>query len=554
MSYASSPIAATSFADDSQVINSEVTLTGVSAGFTPGDPFIEGNAVFLTTGVEASTNLGQAVGEPESIYPVTGEEVVSTLGTPVTQANADVSPTGLQSDTELGTIGHVGSVVVEPTGINIQFSEGTIERVLEQSFQPGNTFAGAPFASDEIINSEAILVGINSTIALNNVDLVTDNNIQVTPPADQMDTFLGTLEAFPQSIIEPTGIGLRTGLPGNPNEYSAEGSTALSTDQAKFGVSSVEFDGTSGQGVQQNVSSGFASGDFTSEFWIYSSSIRSQSCTLWDFRISGLGLLLTNLNGQISFFKDGAGGSSPTSILTNDTWHHIAIVRTGSTGNVYVDGNLQITRTIGTDDYSSHTVLLGNNVFNSSGYLSGYIDEYRDSNIVRYSSNFTPPTSAFTVDDNTYSLLHFDGVDGSTVIVNSAAPEAIDVTGTAVITPTGAEANVETGTLTINANSLVEPSGLSMAFADGTSTVTAGATATPTGINVSTNTGTVVIESAYSLTGVSMQFVDGDPTVIANADVPVTGIEISAFVGNMRSTPWANVVTNANNTWTPVAA
>ena len=564
MSYASSPIAASAFSDESEV-NSQVLLTGLGVTFTPGDPFIEGNAVFLTTGVEASTNLGTAVGEAESIYPVTGEEITSTLGTSVAQAGASTSPLGEEITSSTGSLAHTGSVVVEPTGINVQFSEGTIERVLEQSFQPGNTFAGAPFASDEIINSEAILVGINSTIALNNVDLVTDNNIQVTPPADQMDTFLGTLEAFPESIIRPTGIALRTGLPGNPNEYSAEGSTALSTDEAKFGVSSVEFDGTSGQGVQQNVSSGFASGDFTSEFWIYSSSIRSQNCTLWDFRISGIGLLLTNFNGQISFFKDGSGSSSPTSILTNDTWHHIAIVRTGSTGNVYVDGNLQITRTIGTDDYSSHTVLLGNNVFNSSGYLSGYIDEYRDSNIVRYSSNFTPPTSAFTVDDNTYSLLHFDGADGSTVIVNSAAPEAIDVTGTAVITPTGVEATAETGTLTINANSLVEPSGLSMAFADGTSTVTAGATATPTGINISSNTGTVVIESAYSLTGVSMQFADGTPTVIGSTNVSVTGLDLTISLGNMRSTPWANVVpgvsdtwvnvnTGATNTWTEVAA
>ena len=201
--------------------------------------------------------------------------------------------------------------------------------------------------------------------------------------------------------------------------FTAEGTTALSTDQAKFGTASVEFDGTSNQGVQQDSTSEFGSGDFTSEFWIYSSSIRSQTSTLWDFRISGTGLLLTNTNGQISFFKDGSGGSSPTSILTNNTWHHIAIVRTGSTGNVYVDGNLQITRSIGTDDYSSHTLLLGNNVFNSSGYLSGYIDELRNSNIVRYSSNFTPPSSAFTPDANTIDLLHFDGTDGSTTIINS---------------------------------------------------------------------------------------------------------------------------------------
>ena len=65
----------------------------------------------------------------------------------------------------------------------------------------------------------------------------------------------------------------------------------------------------------------------------------------------------------------------------------------------------------------------------------------------------------------------------------------------------------------------------------------------------------VIIANATVLpTGVSMQFSDGTSTVTGSALVTPTGIEISAFVGNMRSTPWANVVTNANNTWTPVAA
>ena len=51
-----------------------------------------------------------------------------------------------------------------------------------------------------------------------------------------------------------------------------------------------------------------------------------------------------------------------------------------------------------------------------------------------------------------------------------------------------------------------------------------------------------------------MQFADGTPVPSGGALVNVTGIEMSSFVGNMRSTPWANVVTGASNTWTEVAA
>jgi hypothetical protein len=51
-----------------------------------------------------------------------------------------------------------------------------------------------------------------------------------------------------------------------------------------------------------------------------------------------------------------------------------------------------------------------------------------------------------------------------------------------------------------------------------------------------------------------MQFADGTASGIGSAIVTPTGIEMSVILGNMRSTPWANVVTGANNTWTEVAA
>ena len=72
MSYASSPIAASAFAEE-DIQNSQVILTGIGVTFSSGNESVTGDAVFLTTGVEASTDLGIAVGEPESIYPVTGE-------------------------------------------------------------------------------------------------------------------------------------------------------------------------------------------------------------------------------------------------------------------------------------------------------------------------------------------------------------------------------------------------------------------------------------------------------------------------------------------------
>jgi len=528
--------------DDGNVLRSGQWAGSDSSGYGQGYSQIAGTDTTYDSGAtQYQTFTGSSVGSDVYLYAYENQ-TISQLPI-VVNGSALVTPTGVSSGAVLGTAIGVAESIYPVTGVQSNTATGTVS-----------------LSIDQIIS----VTGLQANSAVATPDIAAGGNITVNAPADQMDFAIGSVIAESEAIIPiPAGVSMEIDLPGILGEFTTEGSTALSTDEAKFGVSSVEFDGTSGQGVQQNIASGFGSGDFTSEFWIYSSSIRSQSCTLWDFRISGLGLLLTNLNGQISFFKDGAGGSSPTSILTNDTWHHIAIVRSGSTGNVYVDGNLQITRTIGTDDYSSHTVLLGNNVFDTSGYLSGYIDEYRNSNIVRYSSNFTPPTSAFTPDANTTALLHFDGADGSIEIVNSAVGEPIVIesaysltgsqsntsVGTTTIesayTLTGEEIDTEIGTPTFVGNALVEPTAVTMQFADGTATA--------------------IISAVAEVTGLSMAFTDGTAIATGTAIVIPTSLNATVSLGNMRSTPWANVVpgvsdswtnvnTNASNTWTEVAA
>jgi hypothetical protein len=48
------------------------------------------------------------------------------------------------------------------------------------------------------------------------------------------------------------------------------------------------------------------------------------------------------------------------------------------------------------------------------------MDEIRISKVARYTSNFTPSASAFTLDDNTLLLLHLDGENNSTVFTDDA--------------------------------------------------------------------------------------------------------------------------------------
>jgi hypothetical protein len=104
------------------------------------------------------------------------------------------------------------------------------------------------------------------------------------------------------------------------------------------------------------------------------------------------------------------------------------------------------------------------------------------------------------------------------------------------VDPTAVTMTATLGTAVAEADALVTLGSLSSSFATGTETVEVG-----TGVIVSVST-------------VAMSFATGTETVVAGSTVNVTGIDLSIVTGNPFSTPWANVVTGASNTWTEVNA
>jgi hypothetical protein len=91
------------------------------------------------------------------------------------------------------------------------------------------------------------------------------------------------------------------------------------------------------------------------------------------------------------------------------------MVKSGTTGTVYVDGTLSGTITsLNTPAASSQTLRIGVWDYSAaSEYFNGYIDEIRITNgYARYTSNFTPSTTQF---------LDSAGDANSSVVVNSTA-------------------------------------------------------------------------------------------------------------------------------------
>jgi hypothetical protein len=122
-----------------------------------------------------------------------------------------------------------------------------------------------------------------------------------------------------------------------------------------------------------------------------------------------------------------------TNVLDNQ-WHHVAVQRRRSDGrmSLYVDGTLQAQAAGPGGDISYPDNATPGNFCGPSGqascvkdpYLviaaekhdagsqfpsySGYLDEVRLSNMLRYSSNFARPSAPFGTDSNTVALYHFD--------------------------------------------------------------------------------------------------------------------------------------------------
>ena len=224
-----------------------------------------------------------------------------------------------------------------------------------------------------------------------------------------------------------------------PLILTAAGDAKLSTAQYKFGTASGIFDGTGDKVTVAATADISGLTNFTVETWVRCGSntaqfnnVVCQAGSSGAYTTAGYWSLRTRFNNveQVAFtLRTGSTWVDVTSgIAVNDNnWHHIAAVKSGSIISLFVDGTLRGTgsdpQTIG---LSTEPVVIGNigGAASGEGGFIGYIDEVRISKIARYSSGFSPSTSAFTNDDNTLLLVHADGTNGSTTFTDDATKYA----------------------------------------------------------------------------------------------------------------------------------
>ncbi len=199
------------------------------------------------------------------------------------------------------------------------------------------------------------------------------------------------------------------------------GNAEISTAQSKFGGSSLYV----ADGNDYLVSSGsqqlrILNGSlWTMEVWVYFdfnvlNSIASSGHWVTFMKLSGGAGAWNGTNGHsVNVFLYNNGGnkvlyvqtpnasnscctaitSTLSGLISDQTWHHIAVTGNAGTLTLYVDGVSKGSSSSGMGNPTSDVMAyLGD----SGGYSSGmYFNDYRVSRgIVRYTSTFTPPTTA----------------------------------------------------------------------------------------------------------------------------------------------------------------
>lgn len=182
----------------------------------------------------------------------------------------------------------------------------------------------------------------------------------------------------------------------NNRTITLGGNAKISTTQSKFSGSSLYLDGSSSYASIPYSSDFDISGNFTIETWFYVSGANN---TLIGRRYSGtdgwvlcFNCLRANINS--SWNDTQISWASPAV----STWHHIAMVKNGTTITIYLNGVSVGTKTSVTTIANPVTpLLIGVSAgVNNENPFTGYFNGVRlTQNVARYTSTFNPFNEPF---------------------------------------------------------------------------------------------------------------------------------------------------------------
>jgi len=184
------------------------------------------------------------------------------------------------------------------------------------------------------------------------------------------------------------------------NDLETVGNAQVSTTQAKWGTTSMYFDGSGDYLIGRSTDLlSFGTGDFTIEMWINPDSIPASDRVIMDTRSSGSDSGYTPYinGGTLKIYSSAADRITSTSTIAANVWSHVAFVRASGTLAIYINGVQS-----GTATYTGAMTCPGRITiaagFDNAANYNGYIDDFRvTKGFARYTATFTPPAAAFPI-------------------------------------------------------------------------------------------------------------------------------------------------------------
>ncbi|MFJ1255967.1 DUF2341 domain-containing protein [Cupriavidus sp. CuC1] len=237
-----------------------------------------------------------------------------------------------------------------------------------------------------------------------------------TAPATYFDSYdnpVGTVFLLHANTTDAGGALADTSNTFPTKAVTPNGTAALSTAQKKFGDGALKTDGTatSYATVPDSTDFDLSSGDFTVECWVYPLAYATSGNTV---ALVSKDSVSGTANGQYRIYINSSGnfgfgigsgngatqfqGFAGVSALPLNAWSHVALVLSGTTLMVFVNGTLENSAA------KSATIIKGANAlylgidkgYTATNAFNGYLDEVRiTKGFARYTANFLPPLTPF---------------------------------------------------------------------------------------------------------------------------------------------------------------
>ncbi len=222
-------------------------------------------------------------------------------------------------------------------------------------------------------------------------------------------------------VIDGKAVGFETPSDRPSKTIVLNGDAKLSTAQKKFGSASLVVDGVGDYiTVASQPDFAFGTADFTLDLFWRPNALGTQQVLL-DMRTATTDVALyleMNTAGNIRLFVNGAYRITSSVAVTAASWNHITLFRTSGVTKLAINGTITPTTYSDSNNYGNRPFRIGANWVGSVP-CAGYFDEVRVvKGAAKYTTSVTVPTAAFQGDSSTVLLLHFDGTNNSTLILD----------------------------------------------------------------------------------------------------------------------------------------